>query len=320
MKLLKLGLAASALALTTLGAQAQTTDNSSTGTASMGTASTGTTSMSMAGSSDASMSASASMAPTPVSGTVTRYYVDGAGFVSAMDVQTASGTQMVRFQPSMAQRLTAQFPVGSTISGFVTPSSMGGFDLAGTGATAPMPGAMMPASMNDLDILRAPAYTTIGAKEEQVEGKVTGYISDPNNGDVLALILDNSTLVRVPKENRIVSSTMGGAEETELMAGATVAARGVEEAPRFGVISPFTRRIVATAIEVNGRAVGSAGFGRLPLTKSAKKMLFGYSGANSMGYSPYMMPGTDASMSTSTSTSMSSSTSSTSSTTTTPAQ
>ena len=46
-------------------------------------------------------SALAQAQETQVSGTVLRYYTDAAGYVTAMDVQTANGVQMVTFAPGI---------------------------------------------------------------------------------------------------------------------------------------------------------------------------------------------------------------------------
>jgi len=319
MKLLALGMTAGALALSTLGAQAQTADSSATtstgamGSGSMaGGAMTGSTMTPGMTGSDPSMMGQGMMggmsAPMPVSGTVTRYYVDRAGFVAAMDVQTADGTKLVRFSPSMAQRLTSSFPVGSTISGFVTSMGTGSnamYELAGTGTSMPAPGMMMPMMINDIDILRAPAYTTLGAKETEISGKLTGYISDPASGDVLALILDKNTLVRVPQQSRLQQASTAPEGVADLLRGAFVAARGVDEAPRFGSVSPYTRRLIANSISVDGRTVGTFGFGRVKEGKNStllKFNLFGSMAPKNMGsmdtdFQPYMAPGSDSSMS-----------------------
>lgn len=302
-----LGLVAGALALST-GAQAQTEgtmNNSTGGTMSGGTMSGGT--MSGGTMNDGSMSGgmNSMMTPMPVSGTVLRYYVDRAGFVSAMDVQAADGVKMVRFSPSMAQRLTGTYPVGSQISAFVTSSGMGSmmsYDLAGTGTEMPSPAMMMmPSTVSDLDVLRSSPYIQMGAKSMRIAGKLTGYVPDPNTGEVLAIILDNTTLVRVPQNNRLLQASPAPEGVTPLFKKADVVAYGYDESPRYGVVSPYGKRIVATGIAVDGRAVGPFGFGTI--SPANKKTLlnfnlnfFGGSSpreveASSMGYSAYMAPG-----------------------------
>jgi len=275
-----LGLVAGALALST-GAQAQTMDSSS---------------MTAAGS-----SMSNTMTPMPVSGTVLRYYVDRAGFVSAMDVQATDGVKMVRFSPAMAQRLTGTYPVGSSISAYVTSAGMG-YDLAGTGTDMPSPtGMMMPNSITDLDVLRSSPYITLGGKSMRTFGKLTGYVPDPETGAILAIILDQNTLVRVPANNRLPQASMAPEGVTPLFKNSDVVVYGYDESPRYGIVSPFAKRIVATGMSVNGRTVGPFGFGKV--MPGSRGTLFGFNlnffggsspeevQANSMGYSTYMSPG-----------------------------
>ncbi len=314
-----LGLVAGALALST-GAQAQM-DNSTGGTMNNGTMSGGTMNDgtmsggtmsggtmnggSMSGDMSGSMSGGMMSTPTAVSGTVLRYYVDRAGFVSAMDVQAADGVKMLRFSPSMAQRLTATYPVGSQIDASFTSSGMGSmmnYDLAGLGKEMPSPSAMMmPTNITDLDVLRAEPFIMLGAKTMGVSGKLTGYIPDPKTGQVLAIILDQNTLVRVPTNNRLPQASVAPEGVTPLFKNADVVAYGFQEAPRYGVVSPFSRRLVAQSIAVNGRALGAFGFGAM-MPKSQKTLLnfnlnfFGGASpreveASNMGYSTYMMPG-----------------------------
>jgi len=280
-----LGLVAGALALST-GAQAQTMDSTAPMTGS-------TTTM------DSSMSNT--MTPMPVSGTVLRYYVDRAGFVSAMDVQATDGVKMVRFSPAMAQRLTGTYPVGSSISAYVTSAGMG-YDLAGTGTDMPTPAnMMMPNGITDLDVLRSSPYITLGGKATRTFGKLTGYVPDPETGAVLAIILDQNTLVRVPANNRLPQASMSPEGVSPLFKNSDVVAYGYDESPRYGIVSPFARRIVATGLSVNGRTVGPFGFGKV--MPGNKGTLFGFNlnffggsspeevQANGMGYSTYMSPG-----------------------------
>lgn len=249
-------------------------------------------------------SSMSTMAPMPVSGTVQRYYVDRTGFVTAMDVQTADGVRMVRFSPSMASNLTSMYPVGSTASVFVTSQTMGNmtrYDLAGTGTTMPAPTAMyQPVPVSDLDILKAEPYVTLGAQSQMYSGRVTGAISDPKTGEVLALILDDKTMLRVPREFRHMPASYAPEGVTPLFKGSYVAATGMPEAPRYGAVSPFAERVVATSISVGGKPLGPLGFGHLLQDKT--DTLFGFNipffgggtpvdtnlTATQEGYTPYM--------------------------------
>lgn len=258
----------------------------------------------------------ASMTPMPVSGTVLRYYVDRSGFVTAMDVQTAEGIRMVRFSPSMAQSLTSTYPVGSTASVYVTSSMAGGstqYNLAGIGSTMPAPGAigmMTPMSVSAVDVLKSEPYTLLGAKQQRIEGNLTGYISDPLSGEVLAIILDNTNLVRVPRENRQVQASPAPEGITALTKGLSVVAYGYPEAPRYGSVSPFSTRLIATGISVGGRALGPLGFGKIQ--NASTSTLLGFDlpiggnitttpeevSAMGLGYMTYSTPGATANSST----------------------
>jgi hypothetical protein len=219
------------------------------------------------------------VAPTPISGTVLRYYVDRAGFVSAMDVQTADGIRMVRFSPSMAQRLSMMYPVGTTMQGYVTTYMTGpvtNYYLAGATAAMPVPGAaMLPDGITDIDILKSVPYTTVGAKSERFSGKITGWIAEPKSGEVLALIVDNSTLVRVPRENRLMGPMNAPEGITPIYGDSVVSGYGYEEAPRWGSVSPFSKRIIATGLSVDGRSVGALGFGTVGKSKYGSKAIAG---------------------------------------------
>jgi len=205
--------------------------------------------------------------------------------------------------------LTGTYPVGSQISAYATSSAMGSmtsYDLAGLGTDMPAPGMMMsPMSVTDLDVLRSQPYIMLGAKSSRTLGKLTGYIPDPATGQVLALILDQNTVVRVPANNRLPQASPAPEGVTPLFKNADVVAYGYDEAPRYGSVSPFTKRIVATGISVNGRTLGPFGFGTVMPGKGGT--LFGFNlnffggsspeevQANNMGYSTYMAPAMDAS-------------------------
>ena len=213
------------------------------------------------------------MMPMLVSGTVQNYYVDRAGYVSAMDVMTADGVRMVRFSPSMAQRVTSQYPVGSSASVYVTSRMMGNmtsYDLAGTGPEMPTPTQMMmPMDIDPIDVLKATPYVQMGAKEKSYMGKLTGYISDPKSGEVLGIVLDEKTLVRIPMQNRLVQASTSPSGITPLFQGANVAVRGYDESPLYGVVSPFASRVAANSISVNGQPLGPLGFGKISSSPQA---------------------------------------------------
>jgi len=173
-----------------LSAMAQDTTSSTTGSTGMMTGTmSGDTSMS--GTGGMSGSASMSMQPTQVTGTVVRYYTDRSGYVTAMDVQTAEGVRMVRFAPGMAQRLYGTYPVGGQITGTVMPSmSMGmqRYDLIGLGEQMPAAGMMQPYMVSDVEMLRAEPFIQSGTRMLQFKGKLNSVITD-DMGEVLGLVL-----------------------------------------------------------------------------------------------------------------------------------
>ncbi len=241
--------------------------------------------------SDSSMSTSMSttsmdMAPMTATGTVVRYYSDGAGYVSAMDLQTAEGVKFVRFSPGMAQRLATSAPVGGTatvyISGATNP------EVIGTGTTPPKM-KMMPLA-SEVENLDSVPYITLGAKPVKVRGTLKGIVTN-RDGEVVGLILSSgksmemnksmamekmdmskgmmmagSTLVRITRDFRSLAPGYAGNERvTPLFKGSDVEVMGYPEAPRYGVLSTFENRIFASAIVVNGQSVGALGIQRLML-------------------------------------------------------
>ena len=305
------GAAIGAIAMAPLTAKAQDTAMGATATGSMGSG------------------AMMSMEPMAVSGTIVRYYTDRSGYVTAADVQTANGIQMVHFSPGMGQRLYTMAPTGGQASVWVTPSAMGTghWDVVGLGADRPSM-FMPPYTVSSLDLLEAEPYIMAGAQLMTVKGTLRGVVT-ANNGEVLALVLDNASsgsaamgnmmkkadmpagdgaatttmtsggymthgmmmmpmsgmvIVRVPREVRhIVPGAMGTGRVTPLFKGSDIKAKGYMEAPRFGALSSFSTRLVANAIVVNGRSVGSLG---VPMMRhTGGKSLFGGLDMKMMGSS-----------------------------------
>ncbi|MDQ3814985.1 MAG: hypothetical protein M3347_13660 [Armatimonadota bacterium] len=164
-----------------------TTGTDTTGT--MGTMGTMGATGSTTGSTDTSMSMSSQ--PVQASGTVERYYTDRSGYVTAADIRTAEGTQMVHFAPGMGTRLQTAYPVGGTAQVWVTPSGMGSghWNVVGWGATMPASGFNAPYTATDIDMLEGEPYIVAGTKMVTVSGKLSNTITD-DMGNVLALVLD----------------------------------------------------------------------------------------------------------------------------------
>jgi hypothetical protein len=323
------GIAAGALALAPLAAQAQvdaaggmagsasTGDTTATAGGTTGgtgdtTTSGGTTGGGMTGgtdmggtSSSGMMGSSADMTmsstPTQVSGTVLRYYVDRSGYVTAMDVQTAEGVRFVRFSPGMGQRLYSTYPVGQTASVWVMAGPGSRWDVVSVGEAAPM-GNVPPYRVTDAELLASEPYIMAGAKQVSVTGKLRNLVVG-ETGEVVGLVLSDATggtntsagmpnpdasgplpgpagpvssdvLVRVSSHFRHIAPGYAGTERvTPLFKGSEVHVIGWPEAPSYGALSTFGQRIAATALVVNGRAVGTIGVPMM--TTSQRKALFG---------------------------------------------
>ena len=198
--------------------------------------------------------------PTPVTGTVAKYYVNPAGFVTALDIQTSSGVTTVDFAPSYAEQLTGSYPVGSTITVFVD----GEDDLLGIGPNMPSPTAVWGwHPVSTIALLRSVPYTFVGAHERHINGHLTSYIHD-REGEVLAIVLDHDILVRVPLESRQganVDMTPDGVRP--LFKGEDIEVVGYPEAPLFGSVSRYSTRLIATAIDIQGVPLGERGFGKV---------------------------------------------------------
>jgi len=217
--------------------------------------------------------------PMLVSGTVQNYWVDRAGYVSAMTVTTDAGVQTIRFSPTKAQMLYAAQPVGSTINVWVTPTGkrVNTWDARGLGTDKPS--VWMPVNTtSDFDWLAATPYVNAGATNMKYKGELKGVVID-KRGDILALVLDTDNgraLVRVPAELRqIARGHIGGSDRVAgLYKGADIEVNGMSEAPRLGYLSPYSQRIAANTIEVNGKNAGAISIQMLPPVQ--RKGLLGF--------------------------------------------
>jgi hypothetical protein len=116
-----------------------------------------------------------------------------------MDVQTANGTDMVRFAPGMGQRIYSTYPVGGQASVWVmgSPYGMGStrWDVVGMGNT--MPASMMtPYMVRDVDLLSAEPYISAGAKLVTLSGNLKRFITG-NNGEVLGIVLSHPEMSKM---------------------------------------------------------------------------------------------------------------------------
>jgi hypothetical protein len=210
--------------------------------------------------------------PMLVTGTVGNYYLDRSGFVTAMSVNTATGTEYVRFSPSKAQTLYQTFPVGSTINVWVTPGTLGSekyWDARGLGVEKPA--VWMPINMTrDYEWLNSEAYVSTGPAtgwDGSVSGNLKGVILD-SRGDVVGLVVNTDNgkaLVRVPPELRQnARGYIGTNRVAPLIQGARIRVSGTPEAPRLGTLSKYPWRVAANTIAVNGKSAGAIGIQMLP--------------------------------------------------------
>jgi len=249
------------------------------------------------GTMDATMGAGGmtSTQPVAVSGTVVRYYTDRSGYVTAADIQTANGIQMVHFSPGMGQRLYTTSPTGGQINVWVTPSAMGAghWDVVGVGANMPAAGFMNAYTTTAVDLLDAEPYIMAGAQLMTVRGRLNGLVT-ANNGEVLALVLDNADIGSAAMGARGMNNagtgggtgggtdmgaggTMGGG--TDMGAGGGTMGTGTGGTMSHGMwMSPMTGRVlVRVPRELRHISPGALGTGRVtPLFRGAEVTAKGY--------------------------------------------
>ncbi|MEO6909034.1 MAG: hypothetical protein ABI210_14215, partial [Abditibacteriaceae bacterium] len=207
--------------------------------------------------------------PVLVSGTVEQYYVNRAGYVSALNLETASGTQMVHFSPSWAKRLLTDSPVGKTMDGWVIAHHEGLWawsDLVSIGK-APATRILkenIPTGAQQLD---DNSWIWKKGSNVEVSGKLEKIVIN-RNGDVLALVLDNGALVRVP---RTVRNEELGAYGTDAIAplfkDVEVTAWGTPEWQANGDVSIYNQHLSTTGLSINGKTVSAVGIPKLPVNQ-----------------------------------------------------
>jgi len=109
----------------------------------------------------------------------------------------------------------------------------------------------------------------------------------------------NTVLVRVPRELRHnTGMQMAGSERvTPLFKGADVGVVGYNESPRYGVVSNYGGRVAASALVVNGRAVGAVGLPMMTTGSGSTLLPINIGGtteeqsARNMGYMTYSPDG-----------------------------
>lgn len=220
----------------------------------------------------ADMSMQMSNSPMLVTGTVLRYYTDRAGYVTAMDVQTANGVQFVRFSPSIGQRLYTTYPVGGTASVYVTGTPMMGmtrYDVVSVGTTMPSATGMMVPTLSDVELLDAQPVIMAGAKMVTVRGKLNDVITN-NQGEVVGLILGDTMVGEKARMDMMASTGMS----SSTMAGSTMTTS--TSTGMMPAMMPGTT-LVRVPREFRHTAPGFAGTERVtPLFRGADVEVTGY--------------------------------------------
>jgi len=174
-----------------------------------------------------------SLSPTmPVAGTMmTPYAVSDIDLLEA-EPYIMAGARMVTVRGTLRNLVTNER--GEVLGLVVEPDIAGDIgDMGGT--TGDMGGGAMGATGTGGDIA----------------GGMTGTTA----------FTGNRILVRVPREVRHISPGHAGTERiTPLFRNSDVEVTGYPEAPRYGVLSLYNNRIIASTITVNGRSVGALGF------------------------------------------------------------
>ena len=210
-------------------------------------------------------SMAATSAPVAISGTVKQYFTNRAGYVSALSLETSSGTEMVHFAPSWAKRLLANSPVDSTLDGWVISHRQGEWswnDLVSIGKdpAARVLKEKIPTGAQQLD---DQSWVWKKGKPGKVEGKLQKIIIN-GNGDILALVLDNGALVRVPKTVRNEELGAYGTDAiAPLFKDVAVSAWGAPEWQASGDVSIYNQHFATTGLSINGKTVSAIGIPRL---------------------------------------------------------
>lgn len=197
-----------------------------------------------------------------ISGIVQRFYVDRSGLVTAVELQTPGETLFVHFPPERAQEVFDAAPTGTTATFWVVGRSNGrmrpGFshwNLAGTGETKPAGEVALASESSDIDRIEA---GVAGGESTTVRGQLTNVVAS-ENGEVVAIVLDGSTLVRLPREMRRASETPAEEPKVPWSRNIEVEVAALPETERIGTLGNYKMRLVATTLSIGGRDLTGSG-------------------------------------------------------------
>lgn len=229
-------------------------------------------------------------APVLITGSVEKYYTDQSGLVTALDLNaTAMGTRRVRFAPSWAQRLLRDYPVGTSLSGWVIehndyahPVS----DLVSIGAERPNR-FLTDNFHTGAQRLSSRAWIWNDAASERVTGTLDRIIVN-SKGEVLALALKDGTLVRVPRSVKHMDRGAKGSKHiAQLFPGAQVTAWGPQVWNSSGEVSIYGQRIASEGLSINGKTVSAIGIQKFDAGEPLLGSMFNTEIDTEYGYSPY---------------------------------
>jgi len=205
--------------------------------------------------------------PVQISGTVRQYFTNRAGYVTALNLETASGTEQVRFAPSWAKRLLDHHAVGEKLDGWVIPHHKKGEtwnDLVSLGAERPQR-FLTDKFHSGAQKLDDGSWVWKKSKNVRITGQLDKVVIN-DKGDVLALVLNNGALIRVP---RTVRNEELGAAGTDAIAplfkNVDVTAWGPREWQARGDVSLYNQYLATDGISINGRPVSAIGIPRFPV-------------------------------------------------------
>lgn len=228
--------------------------------------------------------------PIQVSGTVEKYFTDQSGLVTALDLNsTTGGVHRVRFAPSWARRLLDNYPVGSTLDGWVVehndynrPLS----DLVSIGAERPNRFVTDAFHTGD-ERLDSRAWIWKDAATERVTGSLDHIIVN-TKGEVLALVLKDGSLVRVPREVKHQERGARGSKHVaQLFPGAEVTAWGPQVWHARGDVSIYGQRVASNGLSINGKTVSAIGIQNMETNSTLFGSAFTTVHNTDGGYSPF---------------------------------
>jgi hypothetical protein len=195
--------------------------------------------------------------PLQVSGAIQRYYVNRAGLVCAMDIETLGAIERIYFDTAQATQITTAHPENSQVTAWVLPRTDAepapgvavSWDLVGTGEGEPVFNVRRSTFPGDIEILETGEAPTATA-DSTTRGLLTDVVTNPA-GDVVALVIGNKTLVRVPRSLRASGNPTANA--TSLALGMPVSITGATQALNTGEISMYPERMLAGTVSVGGQ-------------------------------------------------------------------